>query len=267
MDRHSVLIEELPLAFRTVDDAGTHLREDAFAFREMPYGFNLYIACIVPLAPLIDKLLLGDALEFVVAQRRRKKGERWACSPFFYRTPFKNNGLTVREPRLAIVVRYVVSNLIGIQGLDISVGRVKLAYTLTPEEYMLAGYIRSDSERIKKMLDELLIPDEVDRKRMEVYTERGTVHKDIRWGAIALFNYACKATALQEKVPFIGASKGEHRDYLELFPSRAIFSRPLRDPLGFINLTNLSSILQGHLPFFSSEDLLKALPGSFLMRS
>lgn len=266
MDRHPLSIRGRHLPFRAVDNVGTILREDAFAFSEMPYGFDLYIASIIPPTPLTHPRILEEALLILHTSKNTiEKDKKWIELLHFCRNErFGDPGFSTSKEKPAVVARYAVAREGGVKEIDLTAGRVQLEQVFTSEQYLDDGHIQADSRRLKAMLEELEISDnDRERERVEAYAKK-SVDKDIREGMSALFSSACRLAAVKQEIPFVGIVRDGGRVYLEFSPTKAVFGRSLRDPLGFINLMNLGMSLQGKVPPFSVDTLIRAKPDAFV---
>lgn len=269
MDRHPLMFEVASLDFVAVDDEQTRVREDAFFFREMPYGFDLFIASVLPHIMFANDELIDLSLRTVIETGKNFDEDGNAIYLFDKRFMLANC-LTLHHHQPAVVARYAVDKECGIQNADITVGKVKLTRTLSYQEYNeLPEYIQ-DSHRVKAMLDELLVSDPVLRMKIDTYLsdmkDRRQV-KNIVLGTLSLFNHACTLAAKKEKVPFFRTYGYGPKRRFELCPRHATFNRPFRDPVGLINLTNLSRVIEEKPPLFSKLDLKKTLPRHPLWKS
>lgn len=262
MDRHPLTLEEMSLDFVAVDEERTRVREDAFFFREMPYGFDLFITSVLPPVELADTAMLDLSLRLVVEHGKNVDKHGNSVCPF--RKDFMlAHCLTPDHYTPAVVVRYAVDNERGIVGTDVTAGSVRLSHILSFEEYCQLPEARRATTRLKAMLDELAVSDPILQLKIDSYLNnmddpRHT--KNIVLGTLSLFNHACCLAAKQEKVPYFRACGLGPQRRFKFYPGHATFNRPFRDPVSLINLTNLSYALKGKPALLSALELRKALP-------
>lgn len=229
--------------FTVIDSLDTRIREDAFRTDIVSSdSFTLAIASPLPPRDYDPKLLLRSLLEHRFMKPK----------PFYLPIVAKQQAsLNQIKARKSVVVTY--THTVGQPiSFNLEIARVKIGDIFTHQTYGHGARARQDPLVLATVLGELGVTGQhVESLRGDVQPMKlGT---NFVQAALFLFNATCQAYALKANAPFVGYTQTPHLKVYKPLSKEASFNRHLRDPLAFVNMTNLVHALEGKSPPFSNE--------------
>jgi hypothetical protein len=251
-----------PLVFNAIDERHTRIREDAFIIREI-FGedlqrtIQLHVACIIPPDEAIinRRMLLKNALQRGFDERRA----------VFFEGNRLSYGFQENSTRRALFTSHTIKGS-GVNELDLIEHAGIKDILIDIHHYDVVGH-RPWFRTSETLLQEFFAQERmIEKKYKDAYYQvkygdtESVREKALVNAVLGLFNNVISFYAYQNNVPTLLSVK---EGLVFKVNRQARFTAPLRNAIGFINLTNIAHHLQRE-PIPYNEEKLEELGFRFL---
>ena len=260
-----MLIEKIDLSlppFLAIDEKDTHVSEDAIRFIDYGDLKQLQIIAVVPYGLNLPTYMYESALQNISDCFNIKKEKRSLFSAK-YRRKFS---LSNKTPMSVISATFVLNKRYITRDFSVEIPKTPLVTTLSA----LVDKIDYDSYREKNLRNMISICAFVTSYlettgKTHLKSRAKKLHVTNReWQTRALldlFNHACRVKCREMKVPYYNLNIQTKEIWVN--DGHAIFNKPLRNYLSYVNSLNLFAALNEQKIPFQQEPMVKFLNQRF----